>query len=43
MDAQASHCRENPDIYDWPFDALEGDFIEKDMAGLLLKGSRGEG
>ncbi|SCY99992.1 hypothetical protein SAMN05720606_11546 [Paenibacillus polysaccharolyticus] len=30
-----SHCRENPDIYDWPFDALEGDFIEKDMAGLL--------
>ncbi|MCM3134375.1 hypothetical protein M3629_16395 [Paenibacillus polysaccharolyticus] len=30
-----SHCRENPDIYDWPFDVLEGNFIEKDMAGLL--------
>ncbi|MBR2565217.1 MAG: hypothetical protein IKE29_11410 [Paenibacillus sp.] len=30
-----SHCRENPDIYDWPYNLLEGDFIEKDMAGLL--------
>ncbi|MCK6076722.1 hypothetical protein [Paenibacillus silvae] len=30
-----SHCQENPDIYDWPYNLLEGDFIEKDMAGLL--------
>jgi hypothetical protein len=30
-----SHCRENPDIYDWPYNLLEGNFIEKDMAGLL--------
>ncbi|WP_339787607.1 hypothetical protein NSQ38_05640 [Paenibacillus sp. FSL R7-0313] len=30
-----SHCRENPDIYDWPYDLLDGNFIEKDMAGLI--------
>ncbi|WP_338541150.1 hypothetical protein [Paenibacillus tundrae] len=30
-----SHCRENPDIYDWPYELLDGDFIEKDMAGLI--------
>ncbi|NUU77372.1 hypothetical protein [Paenibacillus xylanilyticus] len=30
-----SHCRENPDIYNWPYDLLDGDFIEKDMAGLI--------
>lgn len=30
-----SHCRENPDIYDWPYNLLEGSFVEKDMAGLL--------
>ncbi|MEK4371607.1 hypothetical protein [Paenibacillus sp. FSL R5-0473] len=30
-----SYCRENPDIYDWPYDLLDGNFIEKDMAGLI--------
>ncbi|TDL57700.1 hypothetical protein E2R60_04195 [Paenibacillus dendritiformis] len=30
-----SHCKENPDIYDWPYQLLDGPYQEKNMEGLV--------
>lgn len=30
-----SHCKDNPDIYNWPYELLDGPFQEKNMEGLI--------